>query len=144
MEKKFRLDGRNCETWEECKKWARERLSDRFSLEWKEEPDDHYQAYLVDPRNLARAILWYDGSEAWSRLAKDGWAYVRTIPEIGGYKFDKTEWWLNESGQYWIRWTVDHESEYFAEAYKGAEFERIVHDVAKALADDLGIEIDEE
>lgn len=143
MDKKFRLDGRNCETWEECLAWAMKLLSDRFYLRLFEEPDD-YQAYLVDPRNLARVIHWQDGSEAWSRLAMDGWAYVRTIPEIGGYRFDKTDWWLSESGQYWLGWIGKHEAEYFAEAYKGAEFERIVHDVAKALADDLGIKIDEE
>lgn len=144
MDKKFQLDGKNCETWEECKEWARKLLSDRFYLRLDEEPDDHYIAYLINPRNLARRIHWHDGSEAWGKLAMDGWAYVRTLPEIEGYRFDKTEWWLNETGQYWLRWIGDHEDEYLAEAYKGAEFEQIVYDVAKALADDLGIKADEE
>ena len=64
MDKKFRLDGRNCETWEECKMWARELLSDRFYLRLDEEPDDHYIAYLIDPRNLRKhgpGWRWTDG-----------------------------------------------------------------------------------
>ena len=132
MSKQLWSSGDNCTTWEECKEWARIRLESRESMKLEDGPDDHYTAYLSDPNNGFRKIIWHDGSEAWDRLAMD--AYRKTYDNEDAFT----------GSEAWSKWIDTHAVEYFADAYKGNEFEEIVLDVAREHARRLGIKDDDD
>ena len=134
MIRKVWFSGDNCKTWEECKEWAKMRLESRNALELEEEPDDHHPAYLKDPNSPYKKIRWQDGSEAWDKLAMDGWAYVNKLPETEEDPFGGSE--------AWSIWIDRHEKEYLADAYKGSEFDEIVLGVAREKAYRLNIMAD--